>query len=310
MLLWIIPFLLLLSVALFGFGMLRAACGRRELSDGWEEKRIGASGNAVWQEAYRAGRDWIAGHETEEVEVQSDDGFLLHGLFVPHVNPRATVILFHGWRSSWEMDFTCILPFLYEQRLQMLLVDERAQGDSEGRFITFGVRERSDVPIWVEYAANRFGEKHPIFLQGLSMGATVVTMASSTRFDANVRGIVADCGFTSPYEVVSAVWRDRTPFPAHFAMWLLDRYTRLFADFGLKEYSAPEALAQTEYPVLFIHGTADKFVPSYMTKQSYEACGSEKTLLLVDGATHGMSYLVDRPRVEAAYKEFINRHIE
>ena len=302
-------FLLLLLLALFGWVMLYYICARRDLPEGWEEERILSSGNAVWQEAYQTGRAWLERHESEEVEVQSDDGFLLHGLLIPHVAPRATVILFHGWRSSWEMDFTCILPFMYEQRLQMLLVDERAQGDSEGRYITFGVRERLDVPVWVDYVANRFGPKHPIFLQGLSMGATVVLMASSTHFNANVRGILADCGFTSPHEIISGIWRNRTPFPAHFAMWWLDLYTRLFADFKLKEYSTTEALAKTEYPVMFLHGTADKFVPSYMTKQSYEACASEKTLLLVDGATHGMSYLIDRPGVEAAYKAFIDKHL-
>lgn len=309
MLWWLIPFLLLAALVIFGWAMLRYTCGRRDLPEGWEEKRVEQSGNAVWQEAYRAGRDWLAHRETEEVEVQSEDGFLLHGLLLPHVAPRATVILFPGWRSSWEMDFTCILPFLYAQRLQCLLIDERAQGDSEGRFITYGVRERLDVPMWVDYIAGRFGREHPIFLQGLSMGATVVLMASSTHFDANVRGIVADCGFVSPHEIISKVWRDRTPFPAHFAVWWLDKFTRLFADFGLKEYSTTEALKKTEYPVLFLHGTRDGFVPSYMTRQAYEACAGEKTLLLVEGATHGMSYLVDRPRVEAAYKEFIDAHL-
>ena len=309
MLVFLVPFLLLLALVLFGFLLLRVTCARQDMPEGWEDKRVAESGNAAWQEAYRAGREWLERHETEEIEVQSDDGYLLHGLLVPHVDPRATVILFSGWRSSWEMDFTCILPFLHAQRLQCLLVDERAQGDSEGRYITFGVRERLDVPVWVEYLANRFGEKHPIFLQGLSMGATVVLMASSTRFGANVRGIIADCGFTSPHEIISSVWRNKTPFPSHFSMWWLDRFTRLFADFGLKEYSTTEALAKTEYPVLFLHGTADRFVPSYMTKQSYEACRSEKELILVDGATHGMSYLIDRPRVEAAYKEFVDQHI-
>ena len=304
-----IPILILALLAGFGFAMLHYACARRELPEDWEEKRIAASGSAAWQKAAQAGRDWLARQETEEAEVQSDDGYLLHGLLVPHIAPRATVILFHGWRSSWEMDFLCVLPFLHAQGLQLLLVDERAQGDSEGRWITYGVRERLDVPVWVDYVANRFGREHPIFLQGISMGATVVLMASSNHFGANVRGIVADCGFTSPYEIISSVWRNRTPFPSRFAMWLLDKYTRLFADFGLREYSTTEALAKTEYPVLFIHGTADRFVPSYMTRQSYEACRSAKRLILVDGATHGMSYLVDRPRIEAAYLAFLEKYL-
>ena len=306
---WLIAFVILLALLLLGFYVLREACARKDLPDGWEEKRIAASGNALWQEMAQKGRDWLARHETEELEVQSEDGYLLHGLLVPHVNPRATVLLFSGWRSSWEMDFTCILPFLHAQRLQCLLVDERAQGDSEGRWITFGIRERLDVPVWVDYAAQRFGKDHPLLLQGLSMGATVVLMASSTRFDANVRGVVADCGFTSPHAIISKVWRDRTHLPSHLAMWVLDKYTRLFADFGLKEYSTIEALRKTDYPVLFLHGTKDGFVPCEMTKQNYEACKSEKMLILVEGATHGMSYLADRTRVEAASLEFLNKHV-
>ena len=307
---WLIPVLLLAGVASFGFALLRVTCARREASEGWEEKRVEASGDAVWQEAFRAGREWLSRRETEEIEAQSDDGFVLHALLLPHIAPRATVILFHGWRSSWEQDFTCVLPFLHSLRLQCLLVDERAQGDSEGRYMTFGVRERLDAAVWVDYAAGRFGAEHPIFLQGLSMGATAVLMASDTRFSGNVRGIVADCGFTSPREIISKVWRDRTPFPAHFAVWLLDRYTRLFADFGLGERSTTQALEKAAYPVLFLHGTADTFVPAYMTKQAYAACKSKKTLLLVDGAEHGMSYLAGRQRAEEAYRTFIEENLK
>ena len=307
---WFLPLLLLAAVTLFGFLLLRRTCARPEKSEGWEDRRVAQSGDAARQEAWRAGRDWLAQRESEEVEVQSDDGFVLHGLLIPHIAPRATVILFHGWRSSWEMDFLCMLPFLYGLRLQLLLVDQRAQGDSEGRFMTLGVRERTDVPVWVDYVSSRFGAKHPILLQGASMGAGTVMMASAYRFSGNVRGLIADCGFISPYEVVSAVWRERTPFPAHFSVWLLDLFARLFADFSLRECDAADALARTAYPALFLHGTADKFVPDYMTRQAYEACGSEKTLLLVEGAAHCMCYLTDRARVEAAYRDFVEKCLE
>ena len=307
---WFLPLFLLSALALLGFALLRSVCARPEKDEGWEDRRVAESGNAAWQEAWRAGRDWLARRETEEVEVQSGDGFVLHGLLIPHIAPRATVILFHGWRSSWEMDFLCALPFLHGLRLQCLLVDQRAQGDSEGRFMTLGVRERADVPVWVDYVSSRFGAQHPIFLQGVSMGASTVTMASAYHFSGNVRGLIADCGFTSPYEVVSAIWREKTPFPAHFVMWLFDLFARWFADFSLKECDAADALARTEYPVLFLHGTADKFVPGYMTQQAYAACGSEKTLLLVEGAGHCMSYLVGRSRVEAAYRDFVEKNME
>ncbi len=307
---WLLPVALLSAVALAGFSTLRGLCGRSEKDEDWEDKRVAESGDEAWQKAWKTGRDFLERHETEEIEVQSEDGFMLHGLLVPHVAPRATVILFHGWHSSWEMDFLCMLPFLYGLKLQCLFVDERAQGDSEGRFITFGVREREDVHVWVDYAANRFGAKHPLFLQGSSMGASAVELASSFRFDGSVRGIVAESGFSSPYEAASAVWREKTPLPAHLAMWLLNGFTRLFADFSLKDRSAAAELAKTEYPALFLHGTADALAPAYMAKQAYEACKSEKTLLLVEGAGHCQCYLTDRTRVETAYREFIEKHLE
>lgn len=306
--LWLI--LLLVALLVYGFLLLHYSCARRDRPEGWEDRRVADSGNEAWQKAWHAGGDWLERQEVEDIEAQSDDGFVLHALLVPHIAPRATVLLFHGWHSSAEMDFLCLLPFLHSIGLQCLLIDERAQGDSEGRYMTFGAREKTDVPVWVDYAANRFGKEHPLFLHGLSMGAAVVLMASDVKLGGNVRGIVADCGFTTPYEVVSAVWRNKTPLPSHFSMWLLDWYTRLFADFSLKECSSIDALRKTEYPVLFIHGTADKFVPSYMTKRMYDACRSEKTLLLVDGAGHCMSYLTDRAQYEATYRTFIEKHLQ
>lgn len=305
--LWLIPLLLIAAVAGGALALLNYCCARRDLEEGWEDRRVEASGDEKWRAAWKAGREWLDRQETEDITVQSEDGFVLHALLVPHIYPAATVLLFHGWHSSAELDFLCLLPFLHSLRLQCLLIDERAQGDSEGQYTTFGVRERLDVPVWADYIAQRFGREHPVLLHGLSMGASVVLMASDMHFDANVRGIVADCGFTSPYEVVSAVWRNKTPLPSHMAVWLLDCCTRLFAGFSLRECSAPDALEKTGLPVLFIHGTGDKFVPSYMTKQMYDVCKSSKTLLMVEGAGHCMSYLADRAGYEEAYRLFAEK---
>ena len=310
MLPWILLALLPLLLFLFGDSLLRFACARRELPEGWEEEWIAEKGGDAWRDAARAGREWLARRETEEAEVQSEDGFLLHALLVPHVAPRATAILFHGWRSSWELDFLPALPFLYSLGLQLLLVDERAQGDSEGQWITLGVRERADVSTWTEYVAGRFGEKHPIFLMGSSMGAAAVLLAAADPLAGSVRGIVADSGYVSPYEAASTIWRNRTPFPARFAMWLLDRFARLFAGFDLRGADASEALGKTERAVLFLHGTRDATVPSYFSKRACEACGSEATLVLVEGAGHCMSYLTDRERVEAALRAFVDKRLQ
>ena len=86
-------------------------------------------------------------------------------------------------------------------------------------------------------------------------------------------------------------------------------FTRLFGGFGLREVSATEAVAHTKLPVLFIHGTGDQFVPCSMSQAAYDACTGEKRLILVEGAGHGQSYLVDRPRVQAAIREFLTDYV-
>lgn len=297
------------AVLVFGWCFFQYTCGRRDLPEGWERRKVEESGIALWRTLYDEGLRWLDGQETEEVSVQSDDGFLLSGVLIPHIDPRATILLFHGWHSSWELNFTCILPFLHDLRMQLVLVDQRAQGDSEGRYITYGVRERYDAAAWAAWAAERFGPDHPLFLYGLSMGATTVLMASALDLPRSVRGVIADCGFTSPREIIAHVWRSRTPFPAGFVLWLLDRYTRVFADFSLDGASTIEAVAKTKLPILFLHGTADRFVPSYMTTRAHDACRSEKYLILVEGADHGQSYLMDKKRVEDAVAWFLNEYI-
>ena len=62
-------------------------------------------------------------------------------------------------------------------------------------------------------------------------------------------------------------------------------------------------------PVVFAHGDADDFVPVAMTRENYAACGAEKELFLAPGAGHGLSYLVERERCEAALLAFLRKHM-
>ena len=73
---------------------------------------------------------------------------------------------------------------------------------------------------------------------------------------------------------------------------------------GTKEYSSIEAMKSCKVPVLFIHGTDDRFVPIEMTYENYKACASPKRLLVVPGAEHAMSYLIDKEGYENSVIEF------
>ena len=262
------------------------------------------------RETALASDDWVNAHAHEQLHVMSYDGKLLHAMYLPRQNAKGTILLFHGYRSCWQIDFGLVLPYYYDELgYSLLLVDQRAHGLSQGKYLTFGVRERLDVLSWVTYMGQKCGQDAPLVLGGLSMGATTVLMASCFDFPANVRCIIADCGFTSPYAIAKSVLRRDFPrAPVRLLLPLCGVCTRIFAGFGLHDASTLDAVRESRYPILFIHGTGDKFVPCEMTKQAYTVCASPKELVLVPGAEHGKSYLVEPERVRAALKRFLDTY--
>jgi len=232
----------------------------------------------------------------EEVWIESFDGVKLFGKYYETVPGAAVQIMFHGYQSIAEIDFCGGMPFALGEGYNVLLVDQRAHGKSGGKCLTFGVKERYDCLAWINYAIARFGKDTKIALYGMSMGAATVMMAAGLPLPENVRGVVADCGYTSPADILKKVLRDR-----HYPVWLVYPLIRLggriFGGFDTEEASALEAMSHCSVPVLFIHGEDDDFVPCYMSKENYKVCTAEnKQLLTFSGAGHALSYFLDKER--------------
>ena len=111
-------------------------------------------------------------------------------------------------------------------------------------------------------------------------------------------------GYTSPGAVFRHV-ADRN-LGLHFDFWRMGTQSlcKKHLKMGMDDYSCPQAMAVCPVPVLFIHGTADAFVPVEMTLENYEACTAPKKLLLIPGAGHGMSYFRDGDAYRSAILEF------
>ena len=273
----------LLAVVLLGTVLFLIACRRGPVPDLTKPEVIAKWGRAEQTEEILAGVRFM--QDAENIFLPSYDGLRLHGRLLQQPGAKGTILLFHGYRSSWVIDFSIVLPYYFTLGYNLLAVDERAHGESEGTYITFGVRERHDVATWAAYAAMHFGPAHPLILDGLSMGAATVLLASDLELPPSVRGIIADCGFSSPYEIMKSVFRAHCRWlPAGPLLALTDVFTRLFAGFSLKGASTLDAVAKTKLPILFIHGTGDTFVPCSMTQAAYDACAAPKQLVLVPDA--------------------------
>lgn len=255
-------------------------------------------------------KEWLSQQKMEDVFIKSDDNLKLHATLLRSKSNKNCVICFHGYTGKGLNDYGTISKFYIEQGFNMLIVDERAHGDSEGTYIGFGVLDRYDVVKWIEYAIKLFGNDVNIMLHGDSMGATTVLLASGLNLPKNVKAIVADCGFTSAYDVFSHILKRDYHIPEFPIMNVTKIMTRKKAGYGYNDASTLDAVASTDIPILFVHGDKDDFVPPWMSEKNYEACKSEKELLIVKGADHAESYYIDTPAFENAVKKMIDKYFQ
>lgn len=243
-------------------------------------------------------------HET--VRITGHDNVKLIGHFFPCENAKRIIVAFHGWRSSWDMDYGMIAPFWHENGCSVLYAEQRGQNNSGGEYMGFGLTERFDCIDWINWVNENIAENEnmSVYLAGISMGATTVLMASDLKLAKNVRGIMADCGFTSPKEIWRHVARNNLHISYGLRSVIADIICKNKISMASDEYSTLNALKRTKIPVLFIHGTDDCFVPVEMTYENYKACASEKKLLVVPGADHAMSYYVNKDEYEKATEKF------
>ena len=244
--------------------------------------------------------------QCEFVTIRSHDGLTLSGRYY-HVQDGAPLdIGFHGYRSSPMTDFSGGAGLSFQMGHNLLLVDQRAHGKSEGNTITFGILERQDLMQWVAYAIKRFGKETQIILYGISMGGTTVLMASELDIPNNIKGIIADCPYSSPVDIMAHVSK-KMPIPTFLVKPFVILGGYIFGHFNVNETTAARAAANAAVPILLIHGDADGFVPPEMSEEVYWANPKMIRRYTFPGADHGISYLVDPQRYQTIVEEFLNK---
>lgn len=247
----------------------------------------------------------LADRPYEDVTIISKDGLILHGRYY-HIKDSAPVaIAFHGYRSSPMTDFSGGSELCFDLGQNLLLVDQRSHGKSEGSTICFGIAERHDCMRWIEYAVDRFGKDVKILLYGISMGASTVLMASDLPLPKNVKGIIADCPYANAGEIIRKVCADMR-IPARLGYPFVRLGAWLFGKFDLQETDAIKSVQKATVPILIIHGEADSFVPCEMSEEISRANPDKVLRYTFPGAEHGISYLVDRKRYRLVVTDFLN----
>ena len=241
----------------------------------------------------------------ERVYTKSHDSLTLSARYYHASDTAPLEIHFHGYKSISVHDFSGGTTEAIRRGHNVLLVDQRAHGESEGRTISFGVKEREDVVAWCKWATERLGENVRISLAGISMGAATVLMASELNLPENVVGIVADCPFSYAPDVIGGVIR-KMHLPPAVLLPFVRLGGRIFGGFDICAASPKSAVTRTKIPILLIHGEGDMLVPAYMSDEIADV-GRTVTLVKFADAGHGLSFVFDNEKYLRALDDFYEK---
>ena len=247
-----------------------------------------------------------AAYPHKEVSVKSDDGLDLYGDFYLNRNGTdKTVVCVHGYNSCGYNDFSPMVGPILERGYNCLLIDQRHYGRSGGSYTGFGMLESKDLLKWIGLVNGSFPDGK-IVLYGISMGAATVMRAGGLSLPETVVGIVEDCGFTSCREEFAAVLKNTAHLPSFPLLNILALLCKAFLKLDISSDSR-DFVAAAKIPMLFLHGDADAFIPVSMCLECFEACGSEKQMVIYEGAGHGQSHFRHPEQYERDFFAFMER---
>ncbi len=252
---------------------------------------------------------WIRDQNPKKVMIRSLDRLRLVGRIIEAEDPRGVIILMHGYHSCAIHDFSCAVQYYHDLGFTLIMPDHRAHGDSDGKYITFGIKEKDDCRLWAEFAARKY-KGLPILLDGMSMGASTVMLAAGGKLPEAVCGIIADCGYSSPLDIYKHILKNKMHIPPAVILPLAKKIAEHRAGIDFADGDVGRALIRNTKPLLIIHGEADDFVPTKMSDRNAESAKNcDLTVIKVPEADHGMSFLTDETKVKAVLKWFLDKCI-
>ncbi len=255
-------------------------------------------------------KEWFMAQNLEKVSITSKDNLKLSGIYLPAEKTSDYIVLaLHGYTSTGT-SFCSLANYFHNIGFDCLMPDLRAHGESEGEYVGFGILDRFDCLEWIKYIVNKFGKEKKIIIHGISMGGATALMTTGFEdIPEQVKAVIADCAFTSPYDVFAHIMKRDYKMSEFPVMNINTMLCRKKAGYGFNDYSTLTAVKNTKLPILFIHGKNDDFVPVWMTEKNYEACVSPKKILMVENAGHGAAYYENHELYEKTVSEFLDEYV-
>jgi len=253
--------------------------------------------------------DWISENSIDVyIDATNNGNLKLHGYeLVNKNNSDIWAIVIHGYMGHGK-GMTYYAKEFYNMGYNVLVVDLRGHGKSEGKYIGMGWHDRLDIMDWTDYLINK-NSNCEIILHGISMGAATVMMATGENLPSNVKVAIEDCGYTSIWDEFEVRLKEMYGLPTFPVLNAADSICKTKAGYKFEEGSSVEQVKKSKTPTLFIHGDLDTFVPFEMLDKVYNAANCTKEKLVIEGAAHAEAASVNPELYWKTVKKFIEKNI-
>lgn len=244
--------------------------------------------------------------------IQSDYGYnisceLLEDNHYEKLGDRIKImILVHGvtWSKYGSIKYA---DMFIKKGFKVLIYDHRNHGLSGKAPTTMGYYEKYDLKGVIDWCYKTFGQDIQVATHGESMGAA--TVISHLEIDERPKVVIADCGYSDLYELLEYQLNKQYKLPGFPFMLAAAILVKIRARFPIEGVSPIRVVANSNKPILFIHGEEDDYVPTYMVRELFKAKKDKKELYIAPNAKHAEALVKNKRDYEKVVNNFIDKYI-
>ena len=279
----------------------------RGKSGTWGREHCSEPGCIPLETMWERGLQWQIKNKSfiKELEIKSKDGLKLVAEWFDYGFDK-TVIILPGRREVLIYSYFYANPYK-GCGFNVLVIDQRAHGLSEGKYSTGGIKEAEDVSLWMKYLHDELGQKE-IILHGICVG-TCCSAIVATRYKVDyLKAVILDSAFISYKEIYKNHYLEsgHKLFPVFYLIWF---WFRFFTKCNINDSNPEKYMPDFDLPVLFIWGTKDVYCLPEKSKILFGKCGSKKKeIAWFEGAEHSRVRLFDENRYDSLISDFLARN--
>ncbi len=246
-------------------------------------------------------------YHATSVYVKNNTNLRLRGILIEQSDATKTILICHPFALE-ARDMEMYVPFLLDTipNSNILLVDARGHGQSDGYIRGFGIKDIEDIKVWNDYIIEKYGNEHKIIMFGKECGANVILNAASKHILKNVVAIISDGAYMSPYDVLGHRLEKDYKMPRIPTLPLIKRKIMKEAKINIKE-STVSLVKHNDIATLYFHARYDDFVPIDHVYPLYNASRGEKSLYVIKEQTY-LSQVDKSEENFLTYKSFVDTY--